>query len=153
MNIETLTLTERLDFILNEVYKISNPKSHVFRKFNDFCKFITSESYVDVNYIRSILNKLMDDGYIKEIKKQDEMGGYDYIYITTFEGEYFLKISGGYSGAIASQNRHIALEKRNDKYLRYGAIFSALFAGVYLVWDVLKYVMDNYPQFPCLNCK
>ncbi len=140
MNISSLKPSERLDIVLKYMLTIQTPH---FRTFDEICTDLRNLNYQFKNdEIFRIINKLKKDEFIHEEIHTIQMVQH-YRYYLSFEGEAILELEDGYTGRLSSQQRNIALERRNEKYLRHGAVWAALFAGGLLIWDVIKFLVEN----------
>ena len=94
--------------------------------------------------VYSILEKLNRDNYLDKFSLQ----GVQDSYFINFEGLYFIREEGGYVGTrkmkIAENARLDRLEKRQRNI----SFAAALFAGLILLWELLKYfVFDHHWYF------
>jgi len=116
-----------------------------------------SASPRDVDFI---LYELVNDGYatskrelragiVVNFKKLIDID--EPFYFITFSGRVHLQ-NGGYVGALERETRDTEREKRNDKYLRWGALWAGSGTVAFLIWDFVKYAMEHNWWFYCRHC-
>lgn len=91
-----------------------------------------------------VIDQLLEDKYlnIKEIKAKNAFQ-YDHVtYRATWAGKYFQRTSG-YRKKIEIDGKNVVLEKRNERYLRYGAIGAAIGSIAIFVLEMTKYLESH----------
>jgi hypothetical protein len=149
MELTDLKPSEQLDKVLKCFLNIKTKRA-TLSQINYVLKTDFSTECKD-KYLEYILDKLYKDGFINfksanplgVVSNNDTKNNNTKFYSITFEGKSLLEIDFGYAGILASENANIVLEKNNEKYLRYGALAAAIGTCSYLVWDVIKYVLEH----------
>jgi hypothetical protein len=86
--------------------------------------------------LEQMLHKLIKDNHLRiENNESADLGEY---YTLTFDGELLLE-SGGYENALLNQQNDLERERRNEKYLRWIAIWATGGTLTFLIWDFVKY--------------
>lgn len=98
----------------------------------EYCEILEDDDYILVNYTKSALQEQIVGSIKLKIK-----------------GIFFIN-QGGYVGKLEAFDKDNALERKNDKYLRYGAVGAAIGSILYLVWDIMKFSYDH-PHFFCFG--
>lgn len=148
MNLTDLKPSEQLDKVLECLFLAQKKRSNILmiQSFLRKNKSIECEPK-DLEYI---LDKLIKDGLANFVSAgmlgiifNDPKKDIVKYYYITFEGKSLLEIDFGYTGRLASETANIVLERKNEMYLRYGALAAAIGTCSYLVWDVIKYVLEH----------
>ena len=132
-----------LDKVLGVFYE--NPEIHAFR-FNDLVEHLKDDDVFDMDMLLEIIEKLVNDKYIRELGKVDEPNfGY---YSLTIEGKCF-KIEDGYLGQFGrmnAENIRLANLERSTKanrcfltWLTFFVALGTLVAAWYYGIEVWKY--------------
>lgn len=83
------------------------------------------------------LEKLIDDGYLKRYPNMS--------YYLTFQGRLLLE-TGGY---IQKEKSKVSLSERvekNETWIRRATIWAAIFGGILVVWEIIKFILDRSPE-------
>lgn len=139
-------LDETLKSMLNRsLYNIAGDDD----TYNSLLKKISVE---DEDFI-DILDTLQDDKLAYYVTTKDIDPRNIRLFVSasiTPKGKFFIK-NGGYSGKLANDRAKEDLARRNEKYLRYGAIWAAVGTIALLLWDMLKYFCEKC-QGCCIDC-
>ena len=141
--------SEQLDIILEFLLKYELADNNL--------SFIKSSlevnQQIEISYedLFSVLKKLEKDGFVTLHEKPNPLNqnriGQTFktkdLYVISFEGKSLLKINLGYTGKFLSDRKNIASERRNERHLRKGSVFAAIFAGGYLIWDIVKFLVEK----------
>lgn len=145
MLIGDLEPSKRLDLVLEKLQSLPNKDRYQY--FGKICRHIVTpsdegEHNKNMEQLTKIIEKLKRDKYINELKYSS--GPVDsFIYELTFEGEALLELEGGYSGRLQKENRDKAAAQNNERNTRYGVVGAAIFSGLLLAWDIVKFLHDK----------
>ena len=140
MRFTDMSPADRLDYVMSKIKSLPNPNH--WRKWDDLVdEIITSETQEELidnrRQLDLILKKLKKDGYMEDLDQLFNDVIPMYIFNLTFEGEALLQMEGGYSGRLEKESQNSVLERRNEIYLRNGAVGAAVFAGGSLIIQTL----------------
>jgi hypothetical protein len=137
---ENLTAIEKLDALLE--YLTTQPKAVVKSQ-------ITEHFSAEFELIEQVLDRLIDDGFVKEKTNISDMGfgkpWTTFTYILTFDGRFFYE-NGGYkeqrhkeqlAELSDAQKERIAL--RNENLVMRGTWAAAVVGLLVLAWQVYSY--------------
>lgn len=106
--------------------------------------------------VELILQKLRIDGYsstdVNDISAlTQDRNPLDLItrnlWTITLNGRVHLENYGGYSGDRDSRLLEKKKGIKHEQYLRYGAVGAAIVSALFLLFDYLKFLYQNYPEF------
>ena len=142
IELKTLPPVERLDLILSV---FPYPAPEVPRNDNDYILWLLNhKNYTcSLDELREMLIHIESDKYIRShiININGQKAGQ--IFFLTFGGELF-KEKGGYYRFYQNQADETLREKRIGRYMANGALFAAVFSGLYLAWTVAIYGYEHH---------
>lgn len=94
-------------------------------------------------YWVSLKNNLPLDPYLEKLIKDGYLGKYpSHFYHLTLEGSILIE-TGGYVEMEKSKVSLTVRVEKNEARVRKATVFAAVFGGLLLLWEILKYLLEN----------
>jgi hypothetical protein len=127
---KNLTAIEKIDCLLNYFY--SEKSRQVI--FSD----ISQHFKIDNGLVREILDRLINDGHVKEFKQQKPVNPEYHTYSITFNGRIF-KEAGGYKEDQKARNTLFRKKRIQNVLLTCGTVA----AGLYGIFEIIKWIFHH----------